>query len=102
MNTLNLLFQGASKVLVAGLVFGAGLPFVYAVAMRVLTIGATSYADETGDIHSTPRISSRLFAGLLIAVVVAGIVVGMMIIVATGFGKEVSLENVYPTIVDKS
>ena len=39
--------------------------------------------------------------GLLIAVVVAGIVVGMMIIVATGFGKEVSFENIYPTIVDK-
>ena len=38
---------------------------------------------------------------LLIAVVVAGIVVGMMIIVATGFGKEVTFENIYPTIVDK-
>lgn len=103
MNTLQLLYEGASKVFVAGLVFGAGLPFLYAVALRVLTIGATSYADATtGEIHSTPRISSRLFAGLLIAVVFAGIVVGMMIIVATGFGKEVSFENIYPTIVEKS
>ena len=66
------LLEGASSVLVAGLVFGAGLPVVYAVALRVLTIGATSYADATGEIHSTPRLSSRLFAGLLIAVVVAG------------------------------
>ena len=72
MNTLNLVLQGASKVFVAGLVFGAGLPFVYAVALRVLTIGSTSYADASGEIHSTPRMSSRLFAGLLIAVVVAG------------------------------
>jgi hypothetical protein len=101
-NTLNLILQGASKVFVAGLVFGAGLPFVYAVALRVLTIGSTSYADATGEIHSTPRMSSRLFAGLLIAVVVAGVVVGMMIIVATGFGKEVSFEHIYPTIVEKS
>jgi len=99
--TLQLLFEGASEVFVAGLVFGAGLPFVYAIALRVLTIGSTAYADPSGEIHSTPRMSSRLFAGLLIAVVVAGIVIGMMIIVATGFGKEVSFENIYPTIVDK-
>lgn len=102
MNTLNLVFQGASKVFVAGLVFGAGLPFVYAVALRVLTIGSTSYADATGEVHSTPRMSSRLFAALLIAVVVVGVLIGLMIIVATGFGKEVSFENIYPTIVPKS
>ena len=101
MNTLELLLKGASEVLFAGLVFGAGLPFVYAVALRVMTIGATTYADPSGEIHSTPRMSSRLFAGLLIAVVVAGVIVGMMIIVATGFGKEVSFANIYPTIVDK-
>jgi len=99
--TLQLLFEGASEVFVAGLVFGAGLPFVYAIALRVLTIGSTAYADPSGEIHSTPRMSSRLFSGVLIAVVVAGIVVGMMIIVATGFGKEVSFENIYPMIVDK-
>ena len=101
MTTLQLLFEGASEVFVAGLVFGAGLPFVYAIALRVLTIGSTAYADPSGEIHSTPRMSSRLFSGVLIAIVVAGIVVGMMIIVATGFGKEVSFENIYPTIVDK-
>lgn len=102
MNTLTLLVEGAGAVLVAGLVFGAGLPVVYAVALRVLTIGSTSYADADGEIHSTPRISSRLFAGLLIAVVVVGVLIGLMIIVATGFGKEVSFENIYPTIVPKS
>lgn len=101
MNTLSLLVEGAGAVLVAGLVFGAGLPVVYALALRVLTIGATSYADADGEIHSTPRMSSRLFAALLIGVVVIGVVIGMMIIVATGFGKEVSFENIYPTIVDK-
>ena len=101
MNTFTLLLEGAGSVLFAGLVFGAGLPVVYAIALRVLTIGATTYDDETGEIHSTPRLSSRLFSGVLIAVVVAGIVVGMMIIVATGFGKEVSFDSIYPTIVDK-
>jgi hypothetical protein len=100
-DTLTLLLEGAGSVLFAGLVFGAGLPVVYAIALRVLTIGATSYADPSGEVHSTPRLSSRVFSGLLIAVVVAGIVVGLMIIVATGFGKEVSFDSIYPTIVDK-
>ena len=101
MDNVSLVLEGASAVLLAGLVFGAGLPVVYAVALRVLTIGATTYADADGSIHSTPRISSRLFAGLLIAVVVAGVALGLLLIVATGFGKAVSFENVYPTVVDK-
>ena len=101
MNTVKLLLEGAGEVLVAGLVFGAGLPVVYALALRVLTLGATSYAGPDGDIHSTPRMSSRLFSGLLIAVVVAGVLLGLMIIVATGFGKEVTFDTIYPTLTDK-
>ena len=101
MNTVKLLLEGAGEVLVAGLVFGAGLPVVYALALRVLTLGATSYAGPDGDIHSTPRMSSRLFSGVLIAVVVAGVLLGLMIIVATGFGKEVTFDTIYPTLTDK-
>ncbi len=101
MNTVKLLLEGAGEVLVAGLVFGAGLPVVYALALRVLTIGATSYAGPDGDIHSAPRMSSRLFSGVLIAVVVAGVLLGLMIIVATGFGKEVTFDTIYPTLTDK-
>jgi hypothetical protein len=100
-NTVKLLLEGAGEVLVAGLVFGAGLPVVYALALRVLTLGATSYAGPDGDIHSTPRMSSRLFSGLLIAVVVAGVLLGLMIIVATGFGKEVTFDTIFPTLTDK-
>jgi len=100
-NTEKLLLEGAGEVLVAGLVFGAGLPVVYALALRVLTLGATSYAGPDGDIHSTPRMSSRLFSGVLIAVVVAGVLLGLMIIVATGFGKEVTFDTIYPTLTDK-
>jgi hypothetical protein len=100
-NTVKLLLEGAGEVLVAGLVFGAGLPVVYALALRVLTLGATSYAGPDGDIHSTPRMSSRLFSGVLIAVVVAGVLLGLMIIVATGFGKEVTFDTIYPTLTDK-
>ena len=79
MNTSSSSSRAPASVLFAGLVFGAGLPFVYAVALRVMTIGATTYADPSGEITAAPKMSSRLFSGLLIAVVVAGVVIGLMI-----------------------
>ena len=60
-----------------------------------------SYAGPDGEIHSSPRMSSRLFSGVLIAVVVAGVLLGLMIIVATGFGKEVTFDTIFPTLTDK-
>lgn len=101
MNTIELVLKGASNVLFAGLVFGAGLPFVYAVALRVLTIGSVDYAAADGTIRSRPRVSSRVFAGVLIAVVIGGIVLGLVLIVASGFGMAVSFESFPPSIVEK-
>ena len=76
MNSIELALQGAGRVLLAGLLFGAGLPVVYALAMRALTL-------------------------LLIAVLVGAVVLGLVMIVATGFGKTVSFEHLIPSIVDK-
>ncbi|MBM6402209.1 hypothetical protein [Phycicoccus sonneratiae] len=98
MNSLTLALEGAGKVLGAGLVFGAGLPVVYALAMRLLTIGATPADGDTAP-HYTPL--GRALAGLLILVVAGGVVLGLVLIVASGFGKAVSFENILPTIVDK-
>ena len=67
----------------------------------MLTVGATSYADATARSTAPRGSSSRLFAGLLFAVVIAGVLLGLMIIVATGFGMEVSFDTIYPTLVDK-
>lgn len=101
MNNIELVLQGASQVLVAGLVFGAGLPFIYAVALRVLTIGSADHVEADGAIRSRPKISSRLFAGLLIAVVIGGIALGLVMIVASGLGMAVSFEEFPPSIVEK-
>lgn len=101
MNTIELVLQGASNVLFAGLVFGAGLPFIYAVALRVLTIGSVDYAEADGTIRSRPKVSSRVVAGVLIAVVIGGIVLGLVLIVASGLGMAVSFEGFPPSIVEK-
>ncbi|HMM96595.1 hypothetical protein [Phycicoccus sp.] len=97
MRSIELALEGAGRVLVAGLLFGAGLPVVYAVAMRALTLGAVD--DGDGRVRYSPL--GRTVAGLLVAVIVVGVLVGLLLIVAGGFGKAVSFEHVIPTIVDK-
>lgn len=101
MRSLELALQGAGKVLVAGLVFGAGLPVLYALAMRALTLGSTDTTTADGSGRSQKTVLGRVLAGVLVLVVLGGIVLGLMLIVASGFGKAVSFEHVVPTFVDK-
>ena len=51
MRSIELALQGAASVLFAGLIFGAGLPVVYALAMRALVTGSTETEDASG--HTT-------------------------------------------------
>ena len=101
MNTISLALKGASNVLFAGLVFGVGLPVIYALAMRALTIGASVDTDPDG----TPRLhqtaSSKAITALLLAVIVGGVALGITIIVASGLGKVVTFDHVIPMLVDK-
>ncbi|PKW27562.1 hypothetical protein [Phycicoccus duodecadis] len=101
MRSLELALQGAGKVLLASLVFGAGLPVVYALAMRALTLGSTSTIGADGSVRRHQSALGRLVAGVLVLLVLGAIVLGLMLIVASGFGKAVSFEHVIPTIVDK-
>ena len=101
MRSIQLALVGAFDVLVAGLLFGAGLPVVYALAMRALTVGSSTTVDDSGALHHRPSAIGRTLSGLLIAVIVLGIVLGLVLIVASGFGKTVSFESIIPTFVDK-
>ena len=98
--TENLQFalDGAWRVLLAGLVFGAGLPLVFALGIRSLAWGAGGSAEVSG---AAANPVGKVLAGLCLAVVLAGVALGITIITATGFGKEVSFAHGYPTIVAK-
>ncbi len=98
MNSLVLALQGGWKVLLVGLVFGAGLPAVFAAGVRAMAWGTGGEAEVSS---ARPHPAGRALAGIAFAVVLAGILVGLAMIVASGFGKVVSFEHVYPTIVDK-
>jgi hypothetical protein len=98
-DNLGFALEGAWKVLLAGLVLGAGLPAVFAAGVRSLAWGTGGSAEVVAD--QPPHPAGRVVAALCFAVVLAGIALGLTIIIAAGQGKVVSFDHVYPTIVDK-
>ena len=94
---LELFATAAWKVLVAGLVLGAGLPAVFALGIRFSAVGAGS----TGAPVEGGRAAYRALGMACFVVVALAVVLGITVIVAAGFGKLVSFEHVVPTLVDK-
>ena len=90
MHNLGFALEGAWKVLAAGLVLGAGLPVLFALGIRSLAYGARG-AHPAG----------TALGWALFAVVLLGVLLGITFIVASGFGKALSFEHVYPSLVDK-
>lgn len=99
MNNLTLALEGAWRVLVASLLLGAGLPALFGLGVRFLAIGTGGDAEVSAE---PPRPVGKLLAGICFAIVVAAALLGIVFIVASGFGRTVSFEHIYPTIVEKS
>ncbi|HEY0531457.1 MAG TPA: hypothetical protein VGD29_07660 [Actinoplanes sp.] len=91
MGNLNFALDGAWRVFLASLILGAGLPVLFALGIRSLASGGEAPA----------AVPAKITAYLLFAVVVLGVLLGLTFIVATGFGKALSFEHLYPTIVAK-
>lgn len=98
MNNIGLAFDGAWKVLVAGVLLGAGLQAIFALGIRALAYGAGGDAEVD---HEAGHPIGKVLAILCFALVVIGIALGITYIVATGFGKTLSFQNFYPTLVSK-
>ena len=98
MNNVVFALEGAFKVLMAGLLLGAGLPAVFALGIRALAYGVGGDAEVD---QAPPHPIGKLLAALCFAVVVAGVVLGITIVVASGVGKEVVFDPILPMIVDK-
>jgi hypothetical protein len=103
MHNLGFALDGAWRVLLAGLLLGAGLPLLFAIGIRSLAWGAGGDAEvhESGVTGPTPHPLGTALGYLLFAIVVLGVLLGITFIVATGFGKVVSFEHLYPTTVAK-
>lgn len=93
-----LFFSAIGQVLLIGLIVGAGLPALFAVGVRALAYGAGGDAELD---HAAPKPLGTLVGYLCFAVVLAVILLGIAIIVSSGFGYQVSFEHIYPTFAKK-
>ena len=98
---LSMFMQDAWKVLLYSLVLGAGLPVVYAVGVRALAIGGGRSGGDGPGVVRANRVGI-LLATVCFLVILAGVAVGLTYVVASGQGKMLSFDHVYPTLVPKS
>ena len=98
-----LFVESAWKVVVWGLVLGAGLPALFALGVRstVLANVAGTASASTAIDSSVPPGLNRAIGVVCFLIVAVAVLLGLTIIVATGFGKEVTFENVFPTLQPK-
>lgn len=85
--------EGGLQVLITGLLLGAGLPMVFAFGVRAMAYGTNANGD------GRPHAIGKVLAVFCFSMVVVAVALGITFIVASGFGLEVSFENVYPTLV---
>jgi len=103
MHNLGFALEGAWKVLSVGLLLGAGLPLVFALGIRSLAWGEGGQATGgQGTAMTGPHALGRPLGYLCFAVVLLAIALGITVIVASGLGKVVSFDHVWPSIVDKA
>jgi hypothetical protein len=103
MHNVTLAFEAIWKVLVIGLILGAGLPALFAAGIRANAWGQGGEAEvhAAGAALAAPHPLGRALAGLCFAVVLAAVAVGILYIVVTGMGDKLSFEHVLPTIESK-
>lgn len=97
MHNVTFALEGALRVLVVGLVLGAGLPAVFALGIRAMAYGQGGDAELSNE---GPHPVGKVLAVLAFGLVVAGVLLGLTVIVASGVGKEVVFDP-FPMIVDK-
>ncbi len=87
--------QGAAQVLFVGLLLGAGLPTVFALGIRALAWADGGDAEVA---HGQPRPVGRVLAAACFVLAGAGVLLGLAVIVSGGFGPELGMDGVVPTI----
>lgn len=101
-----LFIDAAWKVVVAGVVLGAGLPILFGLGVRFAAEGSGAATAGTAPgspgSASAPRSAYTVLGVVCFAVVAIAIALGITEVVAAGFGQTLSFANVYPTIVPKS
>ena len=83
-----------------GIILGAGLPTIFALGIRSMAFGqggdAEVHASGTAPAQANPIGTALAF--LCFAVVLVAVALGLTYLIATGLGKVMSFDHIYPTI----
>lgn len=100
MHNLSFALQAAWKVLLVGLLLGAGPPALFAVGVRSMAYGQGGDAAVGATARAAHRVG-RLVAALCFLVVAMAVVLGVAYVVATGSGLAIGFEHGVPTLTEK-
>ena len=90
------------RILLVGVVLGAGLPALFAVGIRSLAWGVGGEAGRhAADVQLKPHPLGRAIAYLLFALVILVVLLGVGYIVAHGLGWTVTFNGLLPVITPK-
>lgn len=95
---LELFASSIGKVLIIGLIVGAGLPALFALGIRAMAYGVGGDAETD---HAPGHRIGIVLGVLCFAIVLIAIGLGIAIIVSSGFGYHVSFEHIIPTFTKK-
>src|SRR3954454_7402643 len=101
-HNIELAFEAAWKVLLIGLVLGAGLPTLFAFGVRSMAHGQG--ADSAGGgvaVGAGTRTVWQVVGLVCFVLVIAAVALGITFIVVTGQGKALSFDHGFPEIVSK-
>jgi len=102
MNQLIAALDAAWKVLMVGLLLGAGLPALFALGVRSLAWGTGGEAEVHAEVVlPKPHPAGRAIAYLLFGIVLLAVALGIGYIVAHGFGMVITFNGIWPTFTPK-
>lgn len=93
MNNLAIAMDGAWKVLVAGLLLGAGIPTLFALAVNGLA--TAEGGDAAGG--APPRPVGKLVAAVIFVVILTLVAYGLAWLIFTSLGYKVGFSGPFPS-----
>lgn len=90
------------RILVVAILLGALLPTLFGVGLRALAWGTGGEAEIHADgVLPKPHPVGRVIAGLIFALVIVVVLLGLSYILAHGLGWQITFNGLLPVIVPK-
>lgn len=97
MNQVFLALDAAWRVLMVGLILGAGLPALFSVGIRQ---SALARVPESAGVHVHAALHKSIAVAMYVIVLLA-VLLGLTYIIAHGFGYLITFDGVLPVITKK-